>query len=1075
MVILQTEFNQAHGMTIEEYTSNIKKRYQTGISREHAYRGDLQQLLETLLPDTIVTNEPARISCGSPDYVITRKDIPIGYIEAKDIGVDLDKTLKSEQIKRYTASLDNLILTDYVTFIFLKDGEEYETLELFDLYTDRQIVNGVDKTEQKHKRFELLIRDFSTHITQTIKSPTKLASMMANKAKLLAQVINNALTSDVESNANSSLKEQMEAFKQILIHDIKPAEFADIYAQTIAYGMFAARLHDPTPDTFSRQEAASLIPKSNPFLRKLFQYISGYDIDTRIEWIVSALADIFRATDVAEILKDFGKATQMNDPFIHFYEFFLAEYDPKLRKARGVWYTPEPVVNFIVRAVDDILKSEFGLPKGLADNSKTEIEVDTDIFDKKKQKYKKAKKQVHKVQILDPATGTGTFLAEVVKHIYGTRFKNMQGAWPQYVENDLIPRLNGFEILMASYAMAHLKLDLLLGETGYKATKDQRFKIYLTNSLEEANPDTGTLFANWLSTEASEANAVKRDTPVMCVIGNPPYSISSSNKGNWIENLLIDYKKGLTEKSYNSLSDDYVKFIRYGQHYIEKNSSGILVFISNNSFIDGLVHRNMRKNLLKTFDNIYILDLHGDSKKKEKSPDGSIDQNVFDIMQGVCISVFVKNSKNTLSEYASLYHADLFGRRNTKYKYLRENSLFSINWSELDVLEPNYFFTKKDFSGKATYDKYVSIDDIFVKYNNGIETGKDAFFYDQSETDFLNRIKVEFENRVATINNYNIKDSGSFPFLRKFNASHFDSSKIIEVNYRPFDVRKLYYDENLQRRPAYSTMKHMLKENLGLLVPRQFSSSFTHVFISENPTDCNLTGTAKKFGSAPIFPIYLYLDNENRIVQNEEKYQRTHNLNVDIINRIQSLTSLEFLTEKDKASKNSFSPIDVLDYIYGVLHSVKYRNKYNEFLRIAFPRIPLPTDRNQFLEILNLGRKIRKLHLMKTSDFDISVYYPKQGNNLVTRKITKTSPGFELTNEDTKTGKVWINDEQYFDNVPELAWNFYIGGYQPAQKWLKDRQGRTLTYDDIEHYQKIIAVLVETDKIMKEIDEVGVV
>jgi predicted helicase len=362
--------------------------------------------------------------------------------------------------------------------------------------------------------FELLIKEFTTHIGQTIKSSKKLAEMMAGKARLLANVIEAALESDVEHQDNSTLKEQMSAFKEILIHDITPKQFSDVYAQTIAYGMFAARLYDTSLDTFSRQEAAELIPKSNPFLRKLFQYIAGYDLDARITWIVDALADIFRAADVQAILKNFGKATKMEDPIIHFYEDFLTQYDPKLRKQRGVWYTPHPVVNFIIRAVDEILISEFGLPMGLADTSKTKIKIPIPTHDKRfAGGMREVEQEVHRVQFLDPATGTGTFVAEAISQIYD-KMKGQQGLWNSYVENHLLPRINGFELLMASYAMAHLKLDLLLKQTGYTGTKNQRFRIYLTNSLEEYHKDTGTLFANWLSAEASEANQIKRDAPV---------------------------------------------------------------------------------------------------------------------------------------------------------------------------------------------------------------------------------------------------------------------------------------------------------------------------------------------------------------------------------------------------------------------------------------------------------------------------------------------------------------------------------------------------------------------------------
>jgi type I restriction-modification system DNA methylase subunit len=634
-------------MTIEQYIANINTRYKTGISTEHSYRGDLQNLLTELCPGILVTNEPARVACGAPDYILTKKNIPVGYIEAKDLGANLnDKTYK-EQFDRYRASLPNLIFTDYIRFDLCRDGAFATSVSI------AKIENGkVIGLPENYVPFADLISEFSTRITQTIRSAEKLSKLMAGKARMLASIIEKAVETDssdagnlFQEAANNSLRDQLAAFKQVLIHDIKPKEFADIYAQTIAYGMFAARLHDPSLESFTRQEAAELIPRTNPFLRKLFQYVAGYDLDDRIKWIVDDLADIFRATNVSELLKDFGKATQQNDPMIHFYETFLSEYDPALRKSRGVWYTPEPVVNFIVRAVDDILKTEFGLPQGLADSSKIKVKVKIPTHDKRYTAGQRDYEQeVHKVQILDPAAGTGTFLAEVVKLIY-RKFEGQQGIWSNYVEEHLVPRLNGFEILMASYAMAHLKLDLLLSETGYIPKKEQRFRVYLTNSLEEHHPDTGTLFANWLSAEANEANHMKRDTPVMVVLGNPPYSVSSSNKSKWIETLTADYKKDLNEKNIQPLSDDYIKFIRFGQYFIDKTGEGILAYISNNSFIDGIIHRQMRKHLLESFDKIYILDLHGNAKKKEAAPDGSSDQNVFDIMQGVSINIFVKKKK----------------------------------------------------------------------------------------------------------------------------------------------------------------------------------------------------------------------------------------------------------------------------------------------------------------------------------------------------------------------------------------------------------------------------------------------
>jgi predicted helicase len=629
-------------MTIQQYITKIDTLFKTGNAREHSYRGDLQNLIMKILPDVLVTNEPARVACGAPDYVLTRKDVPIGYIEAKDIGVDLkDKKLK-EQFDRYKAGLTNLIFTDYLGFHFYKDGEFVTKIEI------AKIENGtIIPIPENFEQFTNLIVNFAQTISQTIKSPTKLAQMMAGKAKLMADVIEKSLNADDEKEIRSSIKSQMLSFQQMLIHDIDNKSFADIYAQTIAYGMFAARYHDPTLPTFSREEAASLIPKSNPFLRKLFQDIAGYDLDNRLVWIVEELVSIFLASDVAQIMKTFGKSTKQEDPVVHFYETFLGEYNPALRKARGVWYTPQPVVNFIVRAVDDILKTEFGLKEGLADTSKIKIKkkaITQTLGKNAKLKEVETEVEVHKVQILDPATGTGTFLAEVVKHIH-KKFEGQQGIWSQYVTNDLIPRLNGFELLMASYAMAHLKMDMLLTETGYKPTDDQRFRIFLTNSLEEAHPDTQTLFSSWLSDEADQANAIKRDAPVMVVMGNPPYSGISSNNGKWISDLIEDYKyidgEHFKERKH-WLNDDYVKFMRFGQHFIDKNGSGVLAFINPHGFLDNPTFRGMRWHLLQSFDKIYTIDLHGNTKKNETALDGSVDQNVFDIMQGVSINLFVK-------------------------------------------------------------------------------------------------------------------------------------------------------------------------------------------------------------------------------------------------------------------------------------------------------------------------------------------------------------------------------------------------------------------------------------------------
>jgi predicted helicase len=1037
-------------MTIESYIDNINQRYKLGNATEHTFRGDLQQLLESLVPEIRATNEPKRQSCGAPDYILTKKDIPVGFIEAKDIGdKDLEgknKSVNKEQFDRYKASLDNLIFTDYLDFHLYNDGIFVTKIAIAEI-TEK----GIIALPQNFASFENLIKDFCVHIGQNIKSSKKLAEMMAGKARLLSDVIGKALTSDETHNEDSTLKEQMTAFKSILIHDITPKGFADVYAQTIAYGMFAARLHDPTLDTFSRQEAAELIPKSNPFLRKLFGYIAGPDIDDRIKWIVENLAEIFLACNVEEILKNYGKTTKMEDPIIHFYETFLAEYDPKLRKARGVWYTPAPVVNFIVRAVDDILKSEFDLPQGLADTSKTKIKVNI--------QGKKIEKETHRVQILDPATGTGTFLAEVIKHV-NKKFKGQEGIWSGYVEKHLLPRLNGFELLMASYAMAHLQLDLLLKETGFKATTNQRTRVYLTNSLEEYHPDTGTLFANWLSSEANEANHIKRDTPVMCVIGNPPYSGISSNNGKWISDLIEDYKY-VDGVHFNErkhwLNDDYVKFLRYGQHFIEKNGSGVLAFINPHGFLDNPTFRGMRWHLLKTYDKIYTIDLHGNAKKKETAPDGSADINVFDIQQGVSINIFIKTGKKKANQLGSVLHFDLYGQREMKYNFLLENSIKNIPFKKLEPTKPYLLFVDRQDMVLENPENSFKLNDLFTESVTGTQTGNDKLLMSNS----YSNLKIKLEE----VSNSTIETK----FFKR-------------IRYRPFDDGIMYYLKNMNKekfgvpipksyRSRYKVMRNMTYENDALIIGRQGQvvgdMIWNLVYTSNAVVDLNMFYR----GGGMVFPLYLYSENNGQ-QSTEDSIERTPNLKTEILKQIAKNLDSTFSNEKE-TTENTFAPIDILDYIYAVLHSPTYREKYKEFLKIDFPRVPYPKDKNTFWKLVKLGGEIRQIHLLESPKVEEYITtYPKDGDNTITTKVAKKD--WELFDEETGLGRIWINEEQYFDNIPLTAWEFYIGGYQPAQKWLKDRKERTLEFDEILHYQKIIVALSETDRLMKEIDKIEI-
>lgn len=1036
-------------MDFKEYIKEIDRLYQVGNTTEHSFRGALASYLQSFLKNLVVTNEPRRIDCGAPDYVITQKEVPVAFLEAKDIDDhDLDgRREHKDQFDRYKESLDRIIFTDYLDFHMYIGGEFTDSVRIAETKGNRIV--GIPENESK---FNEMIIHLATEGRQKIISSAALARQMAGKAHLLAEIVKKTL--DVEGeDSDVEIAAQLRAFRDVLIHDLKAEEFADIYAQTIVYGMFTARLNDTTPEDFSRQEAAELIPKSNPFLRRIFQSIAGYDIDSNLEWIVDDLASMFAATDAIKIMANYGSNKRHSDPLVHFYEDFLAEYDPKLRKARGVWYTPAPVVKFIVKSVDEILQKEFGLPMGIADSSTIKVSraIEQSRDKRTSDGMKHEEIDVPRVQILDPATGTGTFLAEVIEQIRD-KFNGLEGMWPSYVEKSLIPRINGFEILMASYTIAHLKLALTLKNTGYTTRTDQRLNVFLTNSLEEATPRATNLFAKWLSDEADAASKIKNDTPVMICLGNPPYSISSQNSGTWITNLVADYKKNLNERNIQPLSDDYIKFIRLGQYYINKNGEGILAYISNNGFLDGIIHRQMRKSLLEEFDKIYILNLHGNSRRKETAPDGNPDENVFDIMQGVSINLFVKTGEKAAKTLGEVYYRDVYGSREAKYEVLTETSFIVTDWERLTLSEPWYFFVPKDFSTREEYDKGFKLDDLFI--NNvvcGIVTSKDKVNVLDSvknvETmiDDLRQLDIEaFRSKYATG-----PDSRDWSISRAKDdvISNADKLRIVAYDYRPFDTKFLAYTGLTNglvawpRGRAFEPLFH--PKNYSMLVCKQQSTfDFQHVFVTHHFSDkCTLSSQTKE--ASYVFQLY----NTGEAGQNVfDKQELVPNFSKEIIDAI------------EKELGETIAPQELFDYIYAVLHSPKYRETYKEFLKIDFPRIPYPKDAEKYHLLAAKGAELRRLHLMEGADgWVTNVTFPINGDNIVDR------PEF-------KDSKVYINKNQYFGNVSELAWDFYIGGYQPVQKWLKDRKGHKLEWEDLMHYGRIVYALQETGRIMKEID-----
>ena len=1055
-------------MNIKAYIRALDKKFAGGAATEHTYRSALEALLEEVAtkPNLLVTNEPKQIPCGMPDFTVAREGAPVGWVEAKDLDKDLDAPAHEEQIERYADALNNLIVTNYLEFRLLVDGKPAAVARIGEVRDGRVVL-----LEKNVFAFKELLAAFAAYKGITVLTAGELANHMAAKARMLAAVIKDSIAQDESTGGkNSELQEQLQAFREYLIHNTPPAEFAAIYAQTIAYGMFAARLQDDDIlNKFGRLEAAQLIPAANPFLRKFFQHIAGFDLDKRIKWTVDTLADLFQAADVGELMKGYGKATRRNDPFLHFYETFLGAYDAKLRKKRGVYYTPEPAVDFIVRAVDDILRDEFQLRGGLGAADKTVVAVETE-------NGKRRKKEVHKVQILDPAAGTGTFLAAIVRHIRGKFAAGQKGRWPGYVKKHLIPRLNGFEIQMAPYVMAHTKLDMVLRETNV-ALGGERLRIYLTNALESHHPSASTVFAEWFSEESNKASEIKRDTPVMVVVGNPPYRSESANTGEWITGLLKAYRKEpggkekLKERTSKTLNDDYVKFIRCGQHFVDNTGEGILAYVNNHGFLDNPTFRGMRWHLLQSFDKIYILDLHGNARKKETAPDGSPDKNIFDIMQGVSINIFVKTGKKKASAPAQVFHFDLFGGREEKYAFLGRD-FAKVKFAKLSPRAPQFFFVPKKYSLQKEYEKGFSVKELFPASGMGVTSAHDEFVIDMDKDKLIARFqKFKDSPRESEFlhREFHVRKKKGWDILAGYDniKNVADIGALVRpISYRPFDSRHIFYDSKLVWRTVEKILHNFFTgPNFGLIAKRGFDEeNSAPVFVTKEMIDRRFWSRPGMQGTESVFPLYIHPNSTQKDL--DKTPVREPNLNQTIVDQIAELTGLRFTAEKTRAAK-AFAPVDLLDYVYAALHSPRYRKRYNEFLKIDFPRAPYPANAAHFQQLAKLGNKLRKLHLLEAGNTR-RVSFPETGDDKITARIGRDS--HQLTDRKNRGGRVYINHRQYFGNVPETAWNFPIGGYQPAQKWLKDRQNRRLSDGEITHYQNMISALAETARVVAEID-----
>lgn len=812
---------------------------------------------------------------------------------------------------------------------------------------------------------------------------------------------------------------------------------------------------------------------------------------------------------MAAVLTDFGRRTKQEDPVVHFYETFLAAYDPRLREARGVYYTPEPVVSYIVRSVDSLLKTRFDCPQGLADSRRITIPNEDPGLQVKGKKQARKTTECHKVLILDPAAGTGAFLYAVIDHI---RRQFMQqgnaGMWPGYVKHDLLSRLFGFELLMAPYAVAHFKLSLQLAgrdlpeavaaQWAYYPADGERLGIYLTNALEEAHAMTGLpLFTQWVADESNAANAVKQRLPVLVVMGNPPYSVSSSNKSPWIEKLMKTYKHAVrSERNIQPLSDDYIKFIRLAQDRIERTEQGIVGMITNHAYLSGLIHRGMRAELLKTFSAIYVLNLHGNATIGETAPDGSADENVFDIRQGVAIALFVKAQKQ--SGPAEVKFFELWGRREGKYEYLRSHDISTTNWQTLTPQEPHFFFVPKDFDLIGEYEDGWKLSEIFPQNSLGIEFGSKqyllAFDADTIESFVSNTLLNPQISDHMLEEQYGLKTTSGWRLqqIRQVElVSGYNPNLLVQCSESPFNILYTYHS-SLLRRPQLDILQNLHQSNKTLLTLRQTRTLEGGHFFAVNTIYSKDVISIKD--RATGFPLYLY-PTEDAAKQkslldvspwpaDEAHGGRVPNLNPKFVAEMARKLDLVFNPHPNPLSEGEggrlpspsgrrvgdegfFTPEDIFHYLYAIFHSPTYRTRYAEFLKVDFPRAPLTSDVALFRSLCALGKQLVGLHLLESPEVSQFITrYPVAGDNRIEKGYPIYTPP-----KGEQPGRVKINAAQCFEGVPPEVWDFYIGGYQPAQKWLKDRRGRQLSYEDLSHYQQIVVALHNTGELMPRIDE----
>lgn len=902
-------------------------------------------------------------------------------------------------------------------------------------------------------------------------------------AKKLAQVAIN-IRDNIKSNfakegKNGHLQRNFQELKDVLFDDITVEAFADMYAQTVTHGLLSLRIFQSKE--FKLEKFLKKIPITNPILTSFLQNILGFGNaqSARIgleDLGINDLIQILKISNIETVISDLDKKRKFKDPLIHFYEEFLHYYDHNQKVERGVFYTPDAVVSFIVRSINTILQEYFDCEDGIADEAFIMIDGE----------------KVPKIQLLDPTTGTGTFINHIIDLTYeifkkkheALDKKSLQQKWNSYVSDNLLTRIFGLELLMAPYTIAHLKLGLRLRETGYTFQDQKRLRVYLANALEgpkdvEEKLSDSSLLSGFLLKESEIAHSIKTTYPISVVLGNPPYSGHSANNSQWIDDLLrgrvtdstriSNYFKvdgeTLGEKNPKWLNDDYVKFIRFGQWRIEKTGYGILAYITNHSFLDNPTFRGMRQELMKTFTDIFILDLHGNTRRKEHCPDGSKDENVFDIQQGACISFFIKRPER--KGETNIFRFDIWGLREKKYTFLENNDISTIDWKKINSFSPWYMYYQLDMNRWEEYKSGWKITDIFPIHSVGIMTGQDEITIQDSplkvqeiitdlillpETHFRKKHKLKKDKRQWELQKAvnDIKDHGLNQNLTKNELNHLIRQNIVPILYRPFDKRYTFYtgkSRGFHERPRGKVMRHIINsDNLGLIISRNSRPApWRDIQITENIIELGVMAT-RPGNNAPIFPLFLFIEGKKGLEKE-----------VNFSNEFKGFIEEIF------HNKDTPSPQDIVRYIYALLHSKEYRRRYDNFLKIDFPHILFSRISELFDALTKAGNELIDLHLMRSeilNDHNIRLRGKRNASNGIIKKLHYTS-----------NNKLRINEHQYFEGIPREVYDFYIGGYQVCRKWLNDHKHKVLSKQDVIFFGKIVMVIQETIRLMDEIDQ----